>query len=49
MTDEQWFQVGGMGFALAVMSWVIYRLTWTIVKLVKQDPDAEQVDERSAD
>ena len=35
MNATQWAEFAGFGFALAVMAWVIYRLTWTVVKLVR--------------
>lgn len=34
MTATQWAEFAGLGFAMAVLAWVIYRLTWAIINLV---------------
>jgi hypothetical protein len=37
VSATQWAEFAGLGFAMAVMAWVIYRLTWTVVRLVGRD------------
>lgn len=36
MTETQWAEFAGLGFALAVLAWVIYRLTGSMVSIFKQ-------------
>jgi hypothetical protein len=42
VTATQWAEFAGLGFALAVLAWVIYRLTGTLRDLVLKRRDEEE-------
>lgn len=41
MQTEQMTQAAGTAFLLAVMAWVIYRLTWLVVKLATKENETD--------
>lgn len=53
MTSTQWAEFAGLGFAIAVLAWVIFRLTSSLVSIFKAlfpDETMKEVtpDERAA-
>lgn len=46
MTSTQWAEFAGLGFAMAVMAWVIYRLTWLVITMLKPEKEGN-VNERT--
>lgn len=42
MSATQWAEFAGLGFALAVLAWVIWRLTGTLRDLVLRHRDQKE-------